>query len=36
MYKIKPDDKAEMNNLIHGSEAVEKWILESIEKYKEE
>lgn len=36
MYKIKPDDKSEVNNLIHGAEAVEKWMLESIEKYKKE
>jgi len=36
MYKIKPDDKNEMNNLIHGAEAIEKWLLEDIEKYKEE
>ncbi len=33
MYKVKPDDKSELNNLIHGPEAVEKWMLESIEKY---
>jgi glycine cleavage system H protein len=33
MYKIKPDDKGEMNNLIHGEEAVEKWLLADIEKY---
>ena len=36
MYKIKPVDKAEMAALIHGPEAVEKWILEDIEKYAEE
>ncbi len=36
MYKIRPDDRSELNNLIHGPEAVEKWVLESIEKYKEE
>lgn len=33
MYQIKPDDKGEVNNLIHGPEAVEKWILADIEKY---
>ena len=33
IYKIKPDDKDEMNNLIHGEEAVEKWLLADIEKY---
>ena len=36
MYKIKPDDKGELSLLIRGAEAVEKWVLESIEKYKEE
>jgi len=36
MYKIRPDDKDELNNLIHGAEAVEKWIPAEIEKYKEE
>ncbi len=33
MYKIKPNDIGEMAKLIHGSEAVEKWLLEDIEKY---
>ena len=36
MYKIRPDDKSELDNLIHGPEAVEKWLLAEIEKYKEE
>ena len=36
MYKIKPDDKGELDNLIRGAEAVEKWVLAEIEKYKEE
>ena len=36
MYKIRPDDKDELNNLIHGAEAVKKWIPAEIEKYKEE
>lgn len=36
MFKIKPDDMGELDNLIHGAEAVEKWLLEDIEKYKEE
>jgi len=36
MYKIKPEDKAEMNLLIHGVEAVEKWLLAEIEKYAKE
>jgi len=33
IYKIKPDDKSELDSLIKGPEAVEKWVLESIEKY---
>jgi glycine cleavage system H protein len=33
LYKIKPDDKAQLNDLIHSPEAVEKWVLEDIEKY---
>jgi glycine cleavage system H protein len=36
LYKIKPDDKAELSDLIHGPEAVEKWVLEDIEKYSKE
>ncbi len=36
MYKIKPADMGEMENLIHGIEAIEKWLLADIEKYKEE
>jgi glycine cleavage system H protein len=34
MYKIKPNDMAEVEKLIHGNDAVEKWVLEDIEKYK--
>jgi glycine cleavage system H protein len=34
LYKIKPADKNELKNLIHGPEAVEKWVLADIEKYK--
>ena len=33
MYKIKPDDMSEMDDLIKGAEAVEKWLVEDIEKY---
>jgi glycine cleavage system H protein len=33
MYKIKPDDMADIDNLLHGREAVEKWLLVEIEKY---
>jgi glycine cleavage system H protein len=36
MYKIKPDDMGEINNLIHGPEAIEKWIRDDMEKYAEE
>ena len=36
MYKIKPNDMAEVDNLIHGSEAIEKWLLTDIEKYKQD
>ncbi len=36
MYKIRPADKGELENLIHGPEAIEKWILEDIEKYSKE
>ena len=34
MYKIKPGDKAELGKLIHGPEAVTKWVLADMEKYK--
>ena len=36
MYKIKPADMAELQELIHGEEAVKKWVLADIEKYAEE
>jgi glycine cleavage system H protein len=36
MYKIKPSDKGELDNLIRGTEAIEKWLLEDIEKYAEQ
>ena len=35
MYKIKPDDPGEIENLIRGAEAVEKWLRADIEKYAE-
>ena len=35
IYKIKPDDVGELENLLHTSEALEKWILADIEKYLE-
>lgn len=34
MYKIKADSPEEINELIKGPEAVEKWLLADIEKYK--
>lgn len=34
MYKIKPADMGEVQNLIHGAEAIDKWLLADIEKYK--
>lgn len=36
MYKIKPNDMGEVENLIHGAAAVEKWLLADIERYKKE
>ena len=36
MYKIKPVDMDEAENLIHGVEAIEKWVSDDIEKYKED
>ena len=33
MYKIKPDDLAEIQNLLHGTEAVQKWLTEEIAKF---
>ncbi|MBW1985327.1 MAG: glycine cleavage system protein GcvH [Deltaproteobacteria bacterium] len=36
MYKIRPDDIGEIDDLIHGTDAVEKWLLADIEKYKQE
>ena len=35
MYKIKPDNMDDINNLIHGAEATEKWLIAEIEKYKD-
>ena len=36
MYKIKPDDRGEMQELIHGPDSVKEWLLAEIEKYAEE
>ena len=36
MYKIKPNDMAELEGLIKGAEAIEKWLVADIEKYIDE
>jgi glycine cleavage system H protein len=36
MYKIQPNDMGELENLIKGQEAIEKWLLADIEKYAQE
>ncbi len=36
MYKIKPADMGDVENLIHGNDAITKWLMADIEKYKEE
>ena len=36
MYKIKPSDRGELQELIHGPDAVKEWLLAEIEKYAEE
>ena len=36
MYKIKPTDKGELNNLMHTHEDLDKWLAEEIEKYVKE
>ena len=33
MYRIRPDDKAELQGLIHGPEAVRAWLLADIAKF---
>jgi glycine cleavage system H protein len=33
MYKVKPDDMGEIQNLLHGTEAVQKWLTGEIEKF---
>ncbi|MBW1700142.1 MAG: glycine cleavage system protein H [Deltaproteobacteria bacterium] len=35
LYKIRPDNMDDLNNLIHGPQAIEKWVLADIEKYKD-
>lgn len=34
MYRVEPNDMAEVDELIHGQEAIEQWLLTDIEKYK--
>ena len=36
MFKIKPEDRGELDTLIYGHEAVKKWLLEDIERYKKD
>jgi glycine cleavage system H protein len=36
MYRIRPSDMGEVQNLINGSAAIEKWLLADIERYKKE
>ena len=36
MYKIRPDDKGELNNLMHSREELDKWLLAEIEKHVKE
>lgn len=36
MFKLQPDDMAEVEDLLHGQEAVEKWLRADIEKYASE
>ena len=36
MYKIKPDDKAELQNLLKEPAVIENWLLADIEKYAED
>ena len=36
MFKIRPDNMEDINNLIHDPKDIEAWMLEDIEKYKEE
>ena len=33
LFKIQPDNIKDIENLIHGPEAIEEWLLRDIEKY---
>jgi glycine cleavage system H protein len=35
MYKIRPDNMDDIKKLIHGADAIEKWIIADIQKYSE-
>ena len=36
MFRIEPDDVGELENLIHGADKIEPWVLADIEKYKKD
>ena len=36
MYKLRPADKADLSGMTTGAEAIEKWLLAEIEKYKDQ
>ena len=36
IYKIRPDDKSELDNLMHDQESIDKWLEAEIEKYVKE
>jgi glycine cleavage system H protein len=36
LYKIRADDKGELNNLMHDQESIDKWLEAEIEKYVKE
>jgi glycine cleavage system H protein len=36
MFKLKPADMSELSDLIHAPADIEKWVLEDIEKYKQD
>lgn len=36
MFKIKPENMEEIEDLLHGVDTLKKWLLEEIEKYKKE
>jgi len=36
IYKIRPDDKTELENLMHDQESIDKWLEAEIEKYVKE